>query len=82
MVQDPISQICTTYVAVYYCDNNGTCRWYGYSGWFKKHIMRREFSLFKAPRGITREDAKMLKQALTLYDLGRITIWELRMMGS
>ena len=64
-------------VALHFTDGYDS-GWFGYSGWLKRVILRREFSLFKEPRFISREDAKLIRAADTMYGLGaEIILWEL-----
>ncbi len=76
MVQGQIARPHKEAVAVY-LDESPDSGWFGHSGWFKRVVLRREFSIYETPRLITREDARMLKIANTLFGQGRLKIYEL-----
>lgn len=63
-------------VAVY-LDESPDNGWFGYSHWFKRHILRREFSIYTTPQFISREDLKVLKIAIAYFGYGRLKVYQL-----
>ena len=76
MTYRPPKKIYRNQVALQY-SNDYDRGWFGYSGWFKRIILGRKFSLSSEPCFISRHDANVIQKDITMEGVGRYTVWEL-----